>query len=90
VKLQLYLAEKRSWSARKGVSEIQKAAEPQAKRMNLNVPVELHSGFKAATAYQDLNMTDVLLEFIQQRVAKNAQSTKQPKGRRQGNAPSYI
>jgi hypothetical protein len=38
------LAEKRSWSASKGVSEIKKAAEPQVKRMNLNVPVELQGG----------------------------------------------
>ena len=35
---------------------------------------------RAATAAQGLNMTDVLLEFIQSYVAKN--STKQPKGRR--------
>ena len=48
--------------------------------MNLNVPVGLHNSFKAATAAQGLNMTDVLLEFIQNYVAKN--STKQPKGRR--------
>ena len=48
--------------------------------MNLNVEVELHNRFKAATAAQGLNMTDVLLEFIQSYVAKN--STKQPKGRR--------
>ena len=48
--------------------------------MNLNVEVELHNRFKAATAAQGLNMTDVLLEFIQSYVAKN--STKKPKGRR--------
>lgn len=45
--------------------------------MNLNVEVELHNRFKAATAAQGLNMTDVLLEFIQSYVAKHA-----PKGRR--------
>ena len=48
--------------------------------MNLNVEVELHNRFKAATAAQGLNMTDVLLEFIQSYVAKN--STKKQKGRR--------
>jgi len=36
------------------------------------------SNFKAATASQGLNMTDVLLEFIEQYVAKNAPSIKQP------------
>ena len=46
--------------------------------MNLNVPIELHNSFKAATAAKGLNMTDVLLEFIKTYVAKNA-----PKGRRQ-------
>ena len=50
--------------------------------MNLNVEVELHNRFKAATAAQGLNMTDVLLEFIQNYVAKNSPDTKKPKGRR--------
>ena len=45
--------------------------------MNLNVPVDLHNNFKAATAAQGLNMTDVLMEFIKSYVAKNAS-----KGRR--------
>lgn len=36
--------------------------------MNLNVPLELHNNFKSLTAAQGLNMTDVLLEFIQQYV----------------------
>ncbi len=50
--------------------------------MNLNVPIELHNSFKAATAAQGLNMTDVLMEYIQNYVAKNPVSSKQPKGRR--------
>ena len=45
--------------------------------MNLNVPVELHNRFKAATAAQGLNMTDVLMDFIKDYVAKSS-----PKGRR--------
>jgi hypothetical protein len=32
--------------------------------MNLNVPIEIHNSFKAVTAGQGKNMTDVLLEFI--------------------------
>lgn len=47
--------------------------------MNLNVPIELHNAFKSVTAGQGQNMTDVLLEFIQNYVEKY--STK-PKGRR--------
>ncbi len=58
---------------------IRKAEEPQVKRMNLNVPVDLHNSFKAATAAKGLNMTDVLMEFIQSYVDKHAGK---PKGRR--------
>jgi hypothetical protein len=32
------------------VSQISKVEEQRIKRMNLNVPVELHNSFKAATA----------------------------------------
>ena len=45
-------------------------AEQRVKRMNLNVEVSLHDAFKAATAARSKNMTDVLLEFIQDYVAK--------------------
>ena len=51
--------------------------------MNMNVPVELHNAFKATTAAQGLNMTDVLMAYIEQYVSKHGQATKQPKGRRQ-------
>lgn len=50
--------------------------------MNLNVPVDLHNSFKAATAAQGLNMTDVLMDFIQEYVADHGQPTTKPKGRR--------
>ena len=49
----------------------------KVKRMNLNVPVELHNTFKAVTAAQGKDMTHVLLEFIRNYVTKHA-----PKGRR--------
>lgn len=47
--------------------------------MNLNVPVDLHNAFKAATAAHGQNMTDELLKFIQDYVAKHESK---PKGRR--------
>ena len=47
--------------------------------MNLNVPVELHNSFKAATAVRGQNMTDELLKFIESYIAKY---TPKPKGRR--------
>ncbi len=48
--------------------------------MNLNVPFELHNCFKSVTAAEGKNMTDVLLEFIQDYVMKNSSS--KPKARR--------
>jgi len=63
------------------VRKISKAEEPQVKRMNLNVPVELHNTFKSITALQGQNMTDVLLDFIADYVAKHSSAAK-PKGRR--------
>ena len=62
---------------------IKKPAQQKVKRMNLNVPVELHNAFKAATASQGINMTDVLMKHIEQYVEKFGQAPKQPKGRRQ-------
>lgn len=53
---------------------------PGAKRVNMNIPKELHDAFKAAAAARGERMTDVLLEYIQQYVKKNGVQTK--KGRR--------
>jgi ParG len=44
---------------------------PKVKRMNLNVEVSLHDAFKAATAVQGKNMTDVLIEFIENYVERH-------------------
>jgi hypothetical protein len=59
------------------VSKIGKAEEIPVKRMNLNVPVDLHNSFKSTTAAEGQNMTDVLIEFIQQYVDRH-----KPRGRR--------
>jgi ParG len=58
------------------VSQINKVEEGTAKRMNLNVPTELHNSFKSVTAAQGQNMTDVLLEFIQNYVTKHSPKPK--------------
>ena len=65
------------------MSEIKKPEEPRLKRVNLNIPVELHNSFKAATAAQGLNMTDVLMQYIKDYVDENSPAIKKPKGRRQ-------
>ena len=51
------------------------------KRMNVNVPTELHSQFKSATASKGLEMTVVLLDFIQKYVDKHG-AVAPKKGRR--------
>jgi hypothetical protein len=50
--------------------------ELKVKRMNINVEVSLHDAFKSATAAHGDNMTDVLMEFIQNYVAKNGPAPK--------------
>ena len=51
-------------------------AEPKIKRMNINVESRLHDAFKAATASQGENMTDVLLKYIQDYVGKHGMVAK--------------
>ena len=46
------------------------------KRMNLNVETQLHNAFKAATAAQGKEMTQVLLAFIRDYVEKHAAAAK--------------
>ena len=51
--------------------------------MNINVEVSLHNAFKAATAAQGVDMTTVLMQFIQNYVGKYESATpKQQKSRR--------
>ena len=61
------------------MSKTAKSEDKGIKRMNLNVPIELHNAFKSTTAGQGKNMTDVLLEYIRSYVEKNSSK---PKGRR--------
>jgi hypothetical protein len=51
--------------------------------MNINVEVSLHDAFKAATAARGENMTDALMEFIQDYVEKNGVQPAKKKGRQQ-------
>ena len=45
-------------------------AEQEIKRLNINLELSLHNAFKAATAARGENMTDVLLEYIRDYVAR--------------------
>jgi len=53
------------------VSQIRTKEGTGLKRLNVNISEELHRSFKSATAAKGLEMTDVLLEFIQRYVDKN-------------------
>ena len=66
---------------RKGVRTIKKKEEMGIKRVNINIPTELHNRFKASTAAQGLEMTVVLMAFIEGYVAKHGPAP-QKKGRR--------
>ena len=55
---------------RKEVSQIKSKEGTGLKRLNINVSEELHRRFKSATAAQGLEMTAVLLAFIQRYVEK--------------------
>jgi predicted DNA binding CopG/RHH family protein len=57
------------------VRTIAKQKETETKRMNINVPTDLHNAFKSKTAAQGLEMTVVLLQFIESYVAKNGTAT---------------
>jgi len=48
--------------------------------VNINIPIDLHNSFKSVAASKGENMTDVLLEFIQNYIAEH--SSPKPKGRR--------
>jgi hypothetical protein len=50
--------------------------EPEVKRLNLNIPVELHNSFKSLTAARGERMTDVILQFIQEYVDRHSQKSK--------------
>jgi uncharacterized protein (DUF1778 family) len=52
------------------VSTVKKPEMPEVKRVNINIPIEQHNSFKAATAARGENMTDVLLKSIKEYVEK--------------------
>ena len=58
-----------------------KESESGVKRVNLNIDVDMHNRFKAATAAQGTTMTVVILEFIDQYVKQYGVEPKK-KGRR--------
>ena len=51
--------------------------------MNINLEVSLHNAFKSAVAAQGVDMTTVLMQFIQTYIAKyESSASKQSKSRR--------
>jgi uncharacterized protein (DUF1778 family) len=48
-----------------------KAVMMEVKRLNMNVARDLHDAFKAATAAEGKQMTDVLMDFIRKYVEQH-------------------
>ena len=46
-------------------------ATTEVKRLNMNVPRDLHDAFKAASAAEGRQMTDVLMDFIRKYVEQH-------------------
>ncbi len=63
--------------------EVSPIGAEESKRLNINIDLELHNAFKAATAARGENMTDVLLDCIRDYVGKYAPAALKPakKGR---------
>jgi len=57
--------------SKKEVSLIKTKEGTGLKRLNINIEVSLHNAFKAATAARGVDMTTVLMEFIESYVAKH-------------------
>jgi hypothetical protein len=51
----------------------------EVKRMNVNIPLDLHNKFKSIAAARGERMTDLVLQFVQQYVGMHET---QKKGRR--------
>jgi hypothetical protein len=63
--------------------EVSPIAAEEIKRLNININLELHNAFKAATAARGENMTDVLLKLIEEYVARYRYDMRPKKERRQ-------
>jgi hypothetical protein len=63
------------------VSQIKTKERSGVKRVNINIPTGLHNSFKAAAASQGLEMTEVLMAYIESYVAKHGYTARK-KGRR--------
>jgi hypothetical protein len=64
------------------VSQIKTKETSGVKRVNINIPIELHNSFKAAAAAQGLEMTEVLMAYIESYVAESGYATPKKKRRR--------
>ena len=63
--------------------EVSAIREQEIKRLNINIDVDLHNAFKAATAARGENMTDEILKFIEDYVARYRYDTRKDTKRKE-------
>jgi hypothetical protein len=54
------------------VTAIKRPQQEGVKRVNINIPIPLRNAFKSTVSARGENMTDVLMKFIEDYVAKNS------------------
>ncbi|HVT99765.1 MAG TPA: plasmid partition protein ParG [Acidobacteriaceae bacterium] len=59
------------------MSSIPRTETTETKRLNVNIPIQLHNQFKSLAAARGENMTDLLLKFVSNYVREHS-----PRGRR--------
>lgn len=65
----------------RAIKQKKEEQDPELTRVNINIPTSLHRQFKSVTAAEGTDMTQVLMAYIEEYIAKHSPTSKQPKGR---------
>ena len=72
------------------MSQIKTKETSGVKRVNINIPTGLHNSFKAAAASQGLEMTEVLMAYIESYVAKHGYTPTEEEAAQMKRAALYL